>query len=222
MIIFLAVIAVVVGVAVVIALARQPPPPAPDCAAPPCNPPTAPEGGVPAGDPAGGIVVDPSPDSTAPPLQLDGRWASEALGISLEFDIGDWTEKSRDDSSLFLLDPAGGYSLYIEVAPADQVTPSAMADDRLSFLQTKAPDLGPEADRARQALGAPSLGYRRAEASLLAGTYVSGGDQEPWTVALLWSGDAKVSVVVQLVAVDDARDDAFLATDPILNSIRWP
>jgi hypothetical protein len=230
MFIFVLAMAVVVVVVALVAFGRQPPSPPPDCAAPPCSPPSAPGGGDPSsgsapggGTTAGGVVVEPAPNSTAPPLLLDGQWSDAGSDVALEFDTADWDVSERADHSIFLTAASGAdYSLLIAVAAASDGAPDKLEADRLSFLLTMAPDLGEESDPARQALGDPTIGFRQAHAALMAGTYVSGQVEEPWTVVLMSAGSDTVSIVVQLVSADAARDEAFQRTDPVVNSIRWP
>ena len=224
MTIFLLAMAVVVVAVVIVALGRQPPAPAPDCARPPCSPPSVSGGSdTSAGTTAEGVSVEPLPGSTAPALRLDGEWSDAGSGVALEFDLADWAVNQRRDHSIFLTAASGAdYSLLIAVAAASDTTPDKFEADRLDFLRTMAPDLGEESDPSRQALGDPTIGFRQAHASLMAGTYVSGQVEEAWTVVVMSAGDDHVSIVVQLVSADNARDEAFQRSDPVVNSIRWP
>ena len=224
MFIFVVVMAVVVVAVVLVALGRQPPAPAPDCAKPPCSPPSVPSGGGSGiGTTPGGISVEPAPNSTAPALRLDGEWSDAGSGVALDFDPADWDVSESRDHSIFLVAASGAdYSLLIAVAAATDTTPDRFEADRLAFLQTLAPDLADERDPTRQALGAPSIGFRRAHATMLAGTYVTAQAEEPWTVVLMSAGDDRVSIVVQLVSDDGAREEAFQRSDPVINAIRWP
>jgi hypothetical protein len=220
-VIFVVALAAVILVVSVIAASRQPPPPSPDCPSPPCSPPV----GTGGGNVGGGIVVEPAPDSTAPPLRLSGEWTNDALGVAVEFDPEDWTADAADrkERSVFLVTTSKhDYTLFIQVAPADEKTPDTLAADRLTYLKTLAPDLTEEPDPNRKALGLPTIGLRRATSSMLAGTYTGTLFKEPWTVVLMSAGDGQVSILVQLVSEDGARASAFRDADHVINAIRWP
>ena len=150
------------------------------------------------------------------------HWKSAALGYSVGYDSSDWQVLGEDDRSLRLQNTVGDVSMWIEGAPASQVSPQQLFQQRLSALQQNISTISVDNAPEDRILGA-HIGFVPAIAATYGGTEQA-TSQQVW-VYVMAAADQNASIVVSAVSAepDFKNRAAFLGyADGVLNEIIFP
>jgi hypothetical protein len=203
---YTAVMAAVVGLAFLIAALAAPPPPKPACklrircGAPPILP----------------QVVFAFPGYTA--------WQSSGLGYSLRYKSSDWQVSSQDANDV-ALQAADGFSLLIvNAVPTSNASPLVLGRRKVATLKDQLLGLVRDTDTRDQILGT-AVGLRPGPGGVFRATISSPqGPQTPAAIAVMASGDGRVSIVVTVITPGDNPQHqlaVYERADDIINSVQW-
>ena len=151
-------------------------------------------------------------------------WTSQALGYSLRFNSSQWTIAAQDASNLTLQAGDGFSLLFVNAAPQSQYSPRALAEQRIATLQGQLLGWTHDTNPSDELLGS-AVGLRPGPGGVFVGTVSSPqGPQTPVSVAVMASGDGRVSIVVTAVAPGNNPGDkaaVYQRADDIIDSIQW-
>ncbi len=183
--------------AVVATIAKSPEPP-PDCV------PGQACGGPPPQEPApsDASILRPPADRQVG-IRAGVPWRSTELGYEFEYDDDVWVIEHEDARGVeFRLDASIDASLQVEAVPASEAGAEALADQRLSDIESSVPDLAAD-DRGRYAILGPGIGYIDGIGGSFAGSVTSSqGATVPVGVSLIAASDGRTTVVITLIVAD--------------------
>lgn len=195
---FAVALGVILLVAGAVATAAKPPEPPPDCL------PGQACGGPPPDEPVpsdAGINRPPADKQVG--IRAGEPWRSSELGYEFEYDDDLWVIEREDARGVeFSLDASVDASLRVDAVPASEADAEALADQRLSDIQSSVPDLA-EDDRGRYAILGPGIGFIDGVGGTFAGSVTSPqGATTPVGVSLIAASDGRTTVVITLIVSD--------------------
>ena len=196
---FAVALGVILIVAAVVATAAKPPEPPPDCQ------PGEACGGPPPVEPVpSGPATTPGPPADQQVgIRAGVPWRSSELGYEFEYNDEIWVIENEDGRGVeFRLDASIDASLIVEAVPATEATAEALAEKRLSDIQSSVPDLA-EDTRGRYAILGPGIGFLDGIGGSFAGSVTSSqGATTPVGVTLIAATDGRTTVVITLIVAD--------------------
>jgi hypothetical protein len=205
--VFAAVLALVLGITAILVTSSAPAAPKSDCPKPPCGQPPEP--------PTGPL---------APALVAGTLFKSPGGGYQLEFDPQLWavTDRTRSDVEFQVQSTQVTVIVQIRSQPAAQATPEQALSARLDALGGDILGLAKETKPSEQLLGA-AVGYQRGVGEALSGvTDTPQGPGSPVSVVVTAATDGQSTVTFTLITDQSVRKPAFVATDTLMNTFRFP
>jgi hypothetical protein len=153
------------------------------------------------------------------PLVNEQSWRSSALGFELQHPSY-LTVEDQSPTEVWL-SAGGAGELHVRGTPTTNESPRALLDDELSFLQNNLLSFSRNTNLADQLLGT-NVGLRPGPGGIYDGTIATPqGAQEQLAVAVMASGDGKVSIVTTVLADPQDKEAVFDAAGNVFKSVEW-